>query len=76
MYATVGRFDEQSRNEEVNCKAIKNDTLLFLYTINEGLEILFSFTFVHLLYVSENFHALVLFLFSLSLSIVHLFAIL
>jgi hypothetical protein len=47
-------------NEEVNCKAIKNDTLLFRYTINEGLEILFSFTFVHLLCLSENFRALIL----------------
>lgn len=48
-------------NDEVNCKAIKNDTLMFLYTISEGLWILFSFTFVHLLCISENFRALVLF---------------
>jgi hypothetical protein len=69
----------KSNKEKVNCKAIKNDTLLFLYTINEGLEILFSFTFVHLLCISENFRALIVllllllsFLFFCFLSFVHL----
>lgn len=55
-------------NEEVNCKAIKNDTLLFLYTINEGLEILFSLSHLFIYSASVRIFALLFSLPSLSLS--------